>query len=123
MLLNIMLGMLKCMWRKFLKSLKTFQSVKQPLSGKQIYSVIVSFSRMLLPYSSCGVSFLRGLDSLDFLMYIIVVSYYINIVLSSKNSPMTGINSQVSHYAGCESDNTEWTHNRAITIDYSTHYL
>ena len=34
-------------------SLRMFQSVKQPLPGKQIYSVIVSLSRLLLPYSSC----------------------------------------------------------------------
>ena len=32
-------------------SLRTFRSVKQPLPGKQVYSVIVSLSRLLLPCS------------------------------------------------------------------------
>ena len=41
----------------------------------------------------------------------------------SINSPTIWINGQVSYCTHCETDNTEWTHNRAITVDYSTHYL
>ena len=39
------------------------------------------------------------------------------------NSPTIWINSQVSHHTSCETGNTEWTHNRAINVDYGTHYL